>query len=341
MEQPFAEPRQKSVTVYPVVITPPTTTGNEFPKRIAEVLGLYLERAGMDAIEISDTSFSPPENGDVSQLAAAFGDFVRHGSLKTEYAVFGQIFGTPQTGPKEIRTVVVDKAGQVIFAERSGEAEFSRRKIRPKDPMTCTLFLANRLGQVWELADPLRTNAPAGKMAELIRMRSGTPTDEEITEVKQRYNALKGNFATSRVTVYPIHLWPGSDKPSAAKLAAMLTEQGICQAEASDTDPKLSVQGDPNEQKVLWDAARSFRDFLRNSPPATPYALLADYGLGIKPDEKRSANHVHVILCERDGDWVLVNYQNSHHEDFQRIAPKTADGCNILAAVRLKKLLSE
>jgi hypothetical protein len=341
MEQPPAQPRQKSVTVYPVIITPPTTTGNEFPKRIAEVLGLYLERAGMVEIEISDTGFSPPETDDVSQLAAAFGKFVGNGSLKTEYAVFGQIFGTPQTGPKEIRTVVVDKTGQVIFAERTSEAEFSLGKIRPKDPMTCTLFLANRLGQVWGLADPLRSNAPQGKMAEVLRMRSGAPTDEEIADVKQRYNALKGKFATSQVTVYPIHLWPGSDKPSAARLAAMLTEQGICQAEASDTDPQLAVKGDPNEQKVLWDTARSFRDFLRKNPPATPYVLLAEYGLGAAPNEKRSASHVHVILCERDGDWVLVDYQNSHHADFQHIAPKTADDCNRLATARLKNLLSE
>jgi hypothetical protein len=341
MEQPPVEPRQKSVTVYPVVITPPTTIGNEFAKRIAEVLGLHLERAGMDQIEISDTSFSPPENVDVSQLAAAFGEFVGNASLKTEYAVFGQIFGTPQTGPKEIRTVVVDKAGQVIFAERTGAAEFSRSNIRPKDPMTCTLFLANRLGQVWELADPLRSNAPAGKMAELLRMRSGAPPEEELAEVRKRHNVLKGKFATSQVTVYPIHLWPGSDKPSASKLATMLTEQGICQAEASDADPKLTVKGDPNEQKVLWDTARSFRDYLRKSPPTTPYALLADYGLGTASDEKRSASHVHVILCERDGDWVLVDYQNSHHGDFQRIAPKTTDDCNRLVAVRLKNLLSE
>jgi hypothetical protein len=340
-EQPPDEPRQKSVTVYPVLITPATSIGEEFPRRLAEVLGLCLERAGMDQIEISDTSFAPPETDDVSQLAAAFAEFVDNDSLKTEYAVFGQVFGTPKTGPKQIRTVVVDKTGQVVFAEQAGEAEFSRSRIRPKDPMTCTLFVAGRLGQVWELADPLRANAPAGKMAERLRMRSGAPTDEEMAEVKQRYNALKGKFANSQVTVYPIHLWPGSDKQSAAKLVAMLSEQGICQAEAADTDPKLAVKGDPNQQKILWDTARSFRDFLRKNPPATPYALLADYGLSTTPDEKRSASHVHVILCERDGDWVLVDYQNSHHDDFQRIAPKTADDCNTLAAVRLKNLLSE
>jgi hypothetical protein len=121
----------------------------------------------------------------------------------------------------------------------------------------------------------------------------------------------------------------------------MLTEQDICQAEASDTDPQLAVKGDPNEQKVLWDTARSFRDFLRNNPPITPHALLADYGLGTSSDGKRTATHVHVILCERDGDWVLVDYQNSHHEDYQRVAPKTADDCNRLVALRLKNLLSE
>ena len=159
--------------------------------------------------------------------------------------------------------------------------------------------------------------------------------------MNDRLKAVKDKIATSTVTVYPVHLWTGSNESSADQLADVLNQQGICQAVASDTDPKLSVKGDPNEQKVLWDTAQSFRQFLRDNPPTTQYALLADYGLGRLADGQQSVNHVHLILCERTGDWVLVDFQNSHHPDFQSINPETIDDCNRLAAIRLKNRLSE
>jgi hypothetical protein len=338
-EQPPS--REKSVTVYPVVITPAENIGESIPKRIAEVVGVMLERAGMQQIELGTTIFSPPETNDPSELATAFGEFVAKESLKTEFAVFGQILGTPQTGPKEIRTIVVDKTGKEIFADLADQEAFSRSKIKPKDPMTASLFLVDRLGSVWELADPQRQDAPEGKMAEVLRKRSGVPSEEELAAMNARLEAAKDKIASSKVTVYPIHLWKGWDRPSAVELAEMLNKQGICQAEASEGEPQVTIPGDPNQQKVLWDAARSFREHLQNNPPETEYALLVDYGLSAKAEGQRAANHVHVILCERSGDWVLADYQNSHHSDFQSITPKTPADCNRLAAIRLKRRLAE
>ena len=340
-EEPAVQARQKSVTVYPIVITPAKNIGAELPVRIAELLGAFLERGGMEKIEIAPSAFSPPDTDSISELAAAFGQFVAKEPLKTEYAVFGQFVGTPATGPTEIRTVVADQTGKVIFADLANQEAFSRSKVKPDCPMTCTLFVAGRLGEVWELADPLREDVPEGKMAEIMRKRSGLPSEEELAAMNKRLEAVKGKFATSTVTVYPIHLWQGWDKSSAPQLARMLNEQAICRAKVSEIDPELTVQGDPNEQKVLWDTARSFREFVRNNPPATQYALLADYGLSSSSDGKQLANHVHLILCECTGDWVLVDFQNSHHGDFQNVAPKTVDGCNRLAALRLKSRLSE
>jgi hypothetical protein len=141
--------------------------------------------------------------------------------------------------------------------------------------------------------------------------------------------------------VYPIHLWEGFDESGAVQLAKMLSEQGICQAEPSNADIKLKIKGNSNEQKVLWDTAREFRDFIRKNPPATQYAMLADYGLGSTSDGKQEASHVHLILCDKSGDWVLVDFQNSHHPDFQRITPKSIEDCNRLAVERLKSYLTK
>jgi hypothetical protein len=333
--------RPKSVTVFPVIITPSENIPPSFPGRIAEVVGTLLERAGMNDIELGQATFTPPATDDVAKTAAAFAEFAKRQPLKTEYALFGQFFGTPQTGPTEVRAIVVDKAGNVVFSEQADSDVLSRSEPKPDCPMTTSVFLVNRLRPVWNLGDPSREDAPEGKMAEIMRKRSGLPADEELTAMNDRLKAVKDKIATSTVTVYPVHLWTGSNESSATQLADLLNQQGICQAVASDTASKLSIEVDSNEQKALWDAARSFRQFVRDNPPATEYALLADYGLGRLADGQQSANHVHLILCDRTGDWVLVDYQNSHHPDFQRIDPKSIDDCHRLAALRLKHRLSE
>jgi hypothetical protein len=331
----------KSVTVFPVVITPSENFKASFFERVAEVAATLLESAGMQEIEVGEEMFWPPETDEVEKIATEFGKFASGQKLKTEYALFGQIVGTPKTGPREIRVIVVDKTGKVIFVDRADEKAFSRATIKPDCPMTCTVFLVNRLNRVWDLNDPLRKDAPRGKMAQRLARRSGLPPKEELTEIGKRLEVFKEKIETSKVTVYPIHLWHGSGQQPAVKLAGLFTKQGICQAKATETDPRLRIKGDPNEQKVLWDTARAFRGFLRKNPPATDYALLADYAIGNSRSGETKVGHVHLIVCDRQGDWVLVDYQNSHHADFQEIDPRSHNDCNRLAARRLKSRLSE
>ena len=264
--------RKKSVTIYPVVITHSRKVPVEMQTRIAEVLGLFLENAGMEEIEIGAKAFAPPESDDVGQIASGFGQFVASQPLQTEYAILAQYYGNPRL--QEIRTVVVDKNGKVVFAERADKKVLSESKIKPKDPMTCTLFVATRLRPIWTLGDPQRGGEPKGKMAQLMRKRSGLPSEEDLAAMKTRLEVLPENSSAIEVTVYPIHLWPGSDKAGAAKLADMFNQKNICHAVVAQADPKLTIQGDPNEQKILWDTARSFREFLRKNPPTTDYALL-------------------------------------------------------------------
>jgi hypothetical protein len=335
------EARKKSVTIYPIAFSPADRLPLSISQRVAEVVGLLLERAGMDQIEIGASAFTPETTDDTTKLAAAFGQFVRNESLKTDYALFAQISGTRDSGITQIQTVVVAKTGEVILAERFGKEDLQRAKTRPTDPMTASVFLVERLGKVWAMSNPQNAPVAEGKMAVLMRQRSGLPSNDELEAMNKRLRETKTRIAASEVTVYPAHLWPGSDGVNAASLARLLNEQGICRAVVSATDPKLTIQGDPNQQKVLWDTARSFREFLRNNPPATPYALLPDYGLAPAADGKREPHYVHLILCDRAGDWVLVDYQNSHHEDFQNIAPRSGDDCNRLVAQRLKQRISQ
>ncbi len=68
------------------------------------------------------------------------------------------------------------------------------------------------------------------------------------------------------------------------------------------------------------------------SPHQADYALLADYRM--RPAVGRAWT-VHFVIRDRDGEWVIVDYQNNHHDDFQSIDPKTTDDCGRLVAKRL------
>ena len=78
---------------------------------------------------------------------------------------------------------------------------------------------------------------------------------------------------------------------------------------------------------------------MRKNPPAADYALLADYGIGRSSDGKTVVGGVEFILCDRGGDWVLLELKNDHHPDFQRINPQSADDCNRLVVEVLKNRL--
>ena len=334
-------PDKGSVTVFPIVFRPAlpvmkTEDGTEidFGQRVAMVLGEFLERAGVEDVELAEAKFNAAEDQDVKKTAAALSKFVRENPIKTDYAFYSEIHGTPQTGPTEIRTIVVDKQGKVILADRDDSKTYAQTgKVTPKDPMTCCVFIAHKAQKLWNLADPLREDAPSGKMAARMRKQSGLPPEEEFAAIAKRRAAIpeKATFA-----VYPVKIGDETDKDCAAQLVDALNQQKICQAVAADAEAKLTVGNDPNEMRVLWDTARAFREFLRKNPPKTDYAVLADYGIGRTPSGKTNVRYVHIIVCDKAGDWVFVDLQNSHHADFQAVDPKSREDCNRLVIRRAK-----
>jgi hypothetical protein len=49
--------------------------------------------------------------------------------------------------------------------------------------------------------------------------------------------------------------------------------------------------------------------------------------------------YVHFVVCDRAGEWVLVDFQNSHHPDYQALKPTSAEACRALVAKRLEGAL--
>ena len=331
---------QKSVTVFPVAIVPSKNIPVGLPKRFAAVVGSLLERAGVDEVEVAEKAFTPPETDDLSKVAEAFGDLVAGQSIETEYALYGEILHADRK-IQAIRTILVDKQGKAVLADQDDQETFARTShIQPKDPMTCLVFLAVKLQKLWGLADPLRKDAPSGKLEERLRKEAGVPSDRERAAMANRLQALKAKLDTAKLTVHPVRVGRESDKACSVQLVNMLNDQGVCSSQVGQDGPKLQIRGSFDQQKVLWDTARAFRQFVRESRPDTEYTLFADYGIFSPASDRAKVNHVHFIVCDRAGDWVIVDYQNSHHADFQRISPKSPQDCNRLLVERLKSYVS-
>jgi hypothetical protein len=128
--------------------------------------------------------------------------------------------------------------------------------------------------------------------------------------------------------VYPTRVGGDhTDQTSATHLSELLNEAGLCQATVAKTGPVLKGEGWPNEMRVLWLFAYAARSYVRQHPTDSDYVLFADYW----DSPRKTTWAVHFVVCDRAGDWVIVDLQNSHHPDFQRINPKTlADGDRLM-----------
>jgi hypothetical protein len=117
----------------------------------------------------------------------------------------------------------------------------------------------------------------------------------------------------------------------------MIKSAGLCKSAPSVQSPLLkAAQAEPNEMKILWDMAREFREYSRKNPADADYALYADYGFN---PEQWEQGFVHFVVCDRSGEWVIVDLQNSHHPDYQSVKPKSREDCNRLLVQRLKGYL--
>ena len=139
-----------------------------------------------------------------------------------------------------------------------------------------------------------------------------------------------------QIAIYSTFVNEKYNAESAAHLTSLITQQIGCKTIKVDKQVSFQRQPTGNEQKLLWDLARAFRDYLRANPADSNYAMLAEYFVN---PAGGPAGAVHFVICEKSGDWVLTDFQNSTHEDFQRIVPKSIEDCDRLAVERLAKRL--
>ena len=300
-------------------------------KQVTEVVGMFLERAGMKNLELGEVEFPLSEDADLAQTAHALAEFVRAHPIQTDYALFADFLGTPGRGVVEVRGVIVNKQGELVWQDRQTPEDADFKRIKPREPMDCIELLVERLRPVLKLDDPMRADAPEGKIAKRWERQTGVPDEAERDAMKERQEAFKKAAATATLLIYPAHAGDEWSAESATHLAQMINETKLVKATAADKGPQLDVKGDMNEQKVLWGMARAFREQVQKQPPETDYVLYADYLMG-----RGAVGGVHFAICDRKGQLVVVDFQNSHWDDFKSIDPKSREDCDRLVVKRLE-----
>ena len=305
--------------------------------RVTEVVGVLLEQQGLKNIELGTTPFTPAETN-LESLAAAVGAFVKTNPITTGYALYAEYNGDHKTGLNELRAVVVDQTGAVVWTDRLTMQDEALKKIEDRDPMTLSVLLVEQLGPQLGLNEETAKAAKPGKLAARLDQRSGLPPENERAALPERQQTMKQALPGATLLVYPPRI--GGNKtsvPSATNIVRLLNQAGLCKAVPADQTILLKAsQADPNELKTLWDLAREFRDYVRAHPPAAGYALYADYVFNPQNAEQ---GFVHFVVCDRQGEWVIVDMQNSHQPDYQSIGIISRDRCDQLLVKRLEGYL--
>lgn len=326
LDQLKSSSKDATLTVFPAGLG-----GKPFPQ-VGEALGILLEQAGMKNLEIGVTEFRPPEKADLAQTATALGEFVRANPPTTDYALFADILGSPGKGISEVRGVIVNKQGEVVWQDRQTAEDAGFKRLTPLEPMTCCVLLVERLQPVLNLGDPNREDAPEGRLAQRYRQKSGVPDEAEFNAMKERQQAFKKAASKATLVVYPVRVGSNSNPENAAHLAKLFNDAGLTKAIAASEGPQFDIKVNMNEQKMLWDMARAFCEHVQAHPPEADYALFADYLMR----SKDAVWTVHFAVCDRKGQLVIVDFQNDHHDDFNAIKPKSADDGDRLVLKRLQ-----
>jgi hypothetical protein len=301
--------------------------------RVTEVVGVLLEQQGLKNIELGTTPFTPAETN-LESLAAAVGAFVKTNPITTGYALYAEYNGDHKTGLNELRAVVVDQTGAVVWTDRLTMQDEALKKIEDRDPMTLSVLLVEQLGPQLGLNEETAKAAKPGKLAARLDQRSGLPPENERAALPERQQTMKQALPGATLLVYPPRI--GGNKtsvPSATNIVRLLNQAGLCKAVPADQTILLKAsQADPNELKTLWDLAREFRDYVRAHPSAAGYALYADYVFNPQNAEQ---GFVHFVVCDRQGEWVIVDLQNSHQSDYQSVGIISSERCDQLLVKRL------
>ena len=332
IEQMTARGPDASLTVLPVVL------GGQPFDRVTEFVALRLEQQGLKTIELGATAFVPGEGISMDQLPETFANFVRQNPPATEYVLYADFNGNRQSGLNELRAIVADQTGAILWTDHLTASDEAFRKAEAREPMTMAMLLVARLSPQLGLNADTAKAAKPGKFARLMDERSGLPPQAERDALPARLQAMIAASQNATVVVIPVVAPDHGENEVAARIAKLIGDARLFKSASIPTDPVTlpHPRSDPNEMKMLWDLARELREYVQKNPPPADYVLCADYRFNAQNWER---GYVHFAVCDRQGDWVIVDLQNTHHPDYQSIKPTSTERCEELLLKRLQGYL--
>lgn len=172
--------------------------------------------------------------------------------------------------------------------------------------------------------------------------RTGFPSSAERSAMPPRQQVLQAGHASATVIVASVATpgRGGAPHEFAARVAEALGATHLFKSVSAPAE--LAVlrlpRGGINEARMLWDFARALQAYVKANRPDGDYVLAVDYAFN---PSKWEQGYVHFVLCDRDGEWVLVDLQNSHQRDYKAIKPTSAPDCERLLLKRVESRLAE
>ena len=274
----------------------------------------------------------------MDRLTVSLGEFVAKNPITTDYALYAEFNASAPRKLDELSAIVVDKSGAVVWTDRLTPQDEAFKSAGPREPMELCVLLVERLSPQLGLNEETAKAAKPGKMARLMDERSGMPPESERTPLPERQKALKESRQKATLVVFPVRIGGNAvAEASAADLAKMINDAGLCKAVVRSSPCCSRLLGPIRMRlKTLWDLAREFRDYSRRIRSDADYVLYADYVFNPQHWEQ---GFVHFVVCDRKGEWVIVDMQNSHHPDYRSIKPTSREGCDKLLLKRLEGYL--
>lgn len=317
-----------SLTILPVRLM------NQHWDRVSEVIGVILEEKGLKNIEIGTSIFIYNDNASVKAVADSLSRFLMKNPVATDYILYAEMNGDNNPPPvDELFGLIVDNKGELVWSEFLNSKDKDFTDVEDPDPMGYSILLTERLAPYLGLNEETARNAKPGKMAAKMRERSGLPPEEEMIGMNEREAVLQANLKESELVVFPLRVMRQSDSDATGELVKLINKGGLSKALIAKNPLLLNPSSqDPNEMKVLWDMAKQFRDYLKENPQEGDYFLYGDYAF--TPDNWQ-AGYVHFVICDRNGEWVVADLQNSHRTEYVSVKPVSVEDCNKILFTRL------
>ncbi len=179
------------------------------------------------------------------------------------------------------------------------------------------------------------TNLPSAPAVASNSLPSNAETAAMPARLRE-FKRVKSN-AIVAVNVFPARIGKDFFPPTATDLANLITGTMLCRAVPARQSLRLPPpRPEPNELLALWDFSRDVRDVARKKPAGPNYTLYADFAFN---PQRWDQGFVHFVLCDPQGEWVIVDMQNARDSDYRAVMPTNWQTCDQVIARRMQNYL--